>query len=152
VVFPYLFFTILYSWRYWGIEGLSTYDDSIPDFIFLVANNFATGKANFTFWYIPVLMVLYLFTPLLNKLLAIKKAKWLSIAIILSPLIFSRTWPDTSWTTYIYFIGTYMLGMLVGGNNTKSMELIQKNIILISLVAVVSMAVLTYLFSIEAPK
>ena len=52
VVFPYLFFTILYSWRYWGIEGLNTYDGSITDFIFLVANNFATGKANFTFWYI----------------------------------------------------------------------------------------------------
>lgn len=153
VVLPYLFFTCIMTWRHRAGDGtLTIFDGSLAEFIVLVGKNLLTGGAVFSFWYIPVLLVLYLATPIFSKLLAIQKAKWVVILIILSPLVCSRAWPEVTWTNFVYFLGAYMLGMVVGENYKKTIEIIERYLLLVALIAIVSTAVLVGLFYFERPK
>lgn len=153
VVLPYLFFTCIVTWRNWGLDGtLTIFDGSLLDFTALVGKNLLTGGAIFSFWYIPVLFVLYLATPLFSTLLTMNKAKWLVVLLILAPLVCSRAWPDITWTNFAYFLGAYMLGMVVGKNYRKTIELTERYRLLLALIAVVSTAVLVGLFYLESPK
>lgn len=152
VLLPYLFFTSLVTWRSWTDEAVTVFDGSLVEFIALTGNNLLTGNAIFAYWYIPVLFVLYLLTPAFAKLLAIKEAKWLVVLIILAPLVFSRVWPDVTWTNYAYFSGAYMLGLVVGANYKKTIELIERYFLLFVLAAIASTAALVALFYYESPK
>ncbi len=152
VVLPYLFFTCIVTWRSWGLDGLTIFDGSLLEFMALVGKNLYTGGAIFSFWYIPVLFVLYLATPIFSKLLTIKKAKWLVVLLILAPLVCSRAWPDITWTNFAYFLGAYMLGMVVGANYRKTIELTERYLLLVALMAIASTAVLVGLFYLESPK
>ncbi|MFT5520827.1 MAG: hypothetical protein ACI9IA_001424, partial [Enterobacterales bacterium] len=153
VVLPYLFFTALITWRNWNNDGFIVYfEGSTLDFIALVAKNFITGGAIFSFWYIPVLLVLYIATPVLAKLMTISNAKWLIALLIMAPLLCSRAWPDVTWTNFAYFLGAYMLGIVVGANYSKTIELIERYLLSFVLVAIGSTLVLVGLFYIESPK
>ena len=153
VVLPYLVFTALFTWINWSFEGVRTVFAGSPiEFIILVGKNFFSGGAIFTFWYIPVLMVLYLLTPALARLMAIEKAKWLVALIILAPLVCSRAWPDITWTNFAYFTGAYMLGLLVGANFRKTIELTERYVLLVAAVAIGSTILLVALFSLDSPK
>ena len=146
VLLPYLIFTFLFGFSKEDVALTAT------EFIILFFKNALTGGAVFAYWYIPVLMVLYLFTPLFAKLLENKNAKWLVVFIVFSPLIFSRVWPEISWTNYAYFLGAYMLGMLVGVNYQKTIELLERHLMLFSSVAIIMTIALLILYSMESPK
>lgn len=152
VLLPYLLFTCIMSWRSWGLEGLKIFDGDLLEFVALVGKNLLTGGAIFSFWYIPVLFVLYLATPIMAQLLTIKKAKWLVALLILAPLVCSRAWPDITWTNFAYFLGAYMLGMVVGTNYRKTIELIERYLLLVTLMAIISTFVLVGLFYLDSPK
>jgi membrane-bound acyltransferase YfiQ involved in biofilm formation len=153
VVLPYIIFTCLVTWRNWGFGGeLTIFDGSLQEFILQVGENLLTGGAIFSFWYIPVLFVLYLATPLFSKLLAISNGKWLVVLIILAPLVCSRAWPDITWTNYAYFLGAYMVGLVVGANYRKTIELMERRLLLVSLTAVASSLALVGLFYLDSPK
>ncbi|WP_114326339.1 acyltransferase family protein [Candidatus Colwellia aromaticivorans] len=153
VFLPYLFFTSIVTWRNWGMDGtLTIFDGSLMEFTTLVGKNLITGGAIFSFWYIPVLFVLYLATPIFAKLLTIKKVKWVVVLLILAPLVCSRAWPDITWTNFAYFLGAYMLGMVVGANYRKTIELTERYLFLVALMTVASTAVLVGLFYLESPK
>lgn len=127
IVLPYLFFTFLFSWSSWNDEGEHIlFSGSFLEFIQLLSYNLVTGEAIFTFWYIPVLLGLYLLTPLFSKILVIDTKGWFVLALLLFPLLLSRTWPEFSWTNYAYFGGAYLLGMLVGKHYKKTIELLSK--------------------------
>jgi len=150
VFMPYLFFTALYSWRQWPLEGPATFfDGTMWEFLLLVGRSLLTGDAIFALWYIPVLMVLYAATPVLAKLLATDDAKWLNVAIMMSPLVISRVWPEISWTNYVYFIGAYMLGMYTGANYRRAIEFVQRHVVLFAITAIVTTAVLVVLFGLD---
>ena len=152
-IFPYLFFTCLITWRSWGDVGpLTIFEGSVIDFIVLVAKNAVTGGAIFTFWYIPVLTVLYIATPLLAKLMTIDKAKWLIVLLIMAPLVTSRAWPDVTWTNFVYFLGAYMLGMVVGAHYKRTIELVERYLLWVAIVAIASTLLLVGLFYLESPK
>lgn len=149
---PYLFFTALYSWRHWTPDGgLVVFDGTVVEFLQFVGSNLLTGNAIFALWYIPVLMALYVATPVLAKLLATDNAKWINVAIMMSPLVISRVWPDISWTNYAYFIGAYMLGMYVGANYRQTMEYVQRQVVLFVVIAIGSTVTLTVLFALDDP-
>lgn len=152
VVLPYIVFSSLMTWLSFGNEGFSVFSGSGQEFVALVSKNIITGGAIFTFWYIPVLIVLYLATPILEKILSIGKAKWLVILIILSPLVFSRVFPEVVWTNFAYFLGAYMLGMTAGRHYQKTIELIQHYIFIVVLTLVASTALLVALFYFEVPN
>ena len=78
VFMPYLCITALYTWRQWTFGGeLIYFDGTMLEFLVLVGKNLVTGGAIFALWYIPVLMFLYIATPVLARLLATERAKWL---------------------------------------------------------------------------
>ncbi|HEY5689417.1 MAG TPA: acyltransferase family protein, partial [Yeosuana sp.] len=95
VLLPYLFLTLLFSifnpifnppiFKPFALQ---------PDFIaYLNAafNNFIFGTAQFPYWYIPILIFLYLVTPILDYLMNIKKwGTLLMLVIIALPLAISR--------------------------------------------------------------
>ncbi|MGB5166176.1 MAG: acyltransferase [Woeseiaceae bacterium] len=153
VFLPYLFFTALFTFRNWPFDGGAAvyFDGTVLEFVEVVARNLLTGGAVFTLWYIPVLFVLYIATPLFAKLLATKGAKWLNVAIILSPLIISRVWPDISWTNYAYFLGAYMLGMYAGANYRLVIEIVRRHTVLFIATAIGATAALVALFILEDP-
>ena len=125
VLLPYLLITCFMTWRIARTDAPVYFDGSLWEFINVWSHKLITGSAVFSFWYMPVLFVLYLATPLFAKLLTVKKAKWLVIVVILMPLIFSRSWPGIPWVNFVYFIGAYLLGMLVGKNYQKTVEFIR---------------------------
>ena len=152
VVLPYVFFTCIVTYRNWGFDGsLTLFDGSLLEYLSLVANNLLTGAAIFSFWYIPVLLVLYIATPALAKLIALEKTKWLVILIILAPLVCSRAWPDVTWTNYVYFLGAYTLGIVVGKSYTKTIEIIARYFQWFILVVIGTTATLYGLFYLESP-
>lgn len=154
VFLPYLFFTALFTWRNWPFDGGAAvlFNGTVLEFVQVVGRNFLTGGALFTLWYIPVLFVLYIATPLFAKLLATKGAKWLNVAIILSPLIISRVWPAISWTNYAYFLGAYLLGMYTGANYRLVIEMVRRYTVLFIATAIGASAVLVVLFVSEDPE
>jgi membrane-bound acyltransferase YfiQ involved in biofilm formation len=152
VIFPYLFFTCLITWRSWDSSGaLTVFDGSIVEYVTLVGVNFISGGAIFTFWYIPVLLVLYALTPLLAKLITMGKAKWLVVVLILAPLVCSRAWPEVTWTNFVYFIGAYLLGMVAGCNYERTVHLIKRYLLWVVLVAIASTLLLVGLFYMQSP-
>ena len=153
VAMPYLFFTILFTWRNWPFdEGTAVlFGGTAMEFLQLVGSNLLTGGAIFALWYIPVLMVLYIATPVFAKLLAIERLKWLNVAIMLSPLIISRVWPAISWTNYAYFLGAYLLGMYTGANYGQVIEFVRRHAVLFVAAAIGTTAILVALFTSDDP-
>ena len=112
VVAPYLFFTLLFSLltrEFQPQPSLEAYGSAI-------VSNFFLGQAQSIYWYIPVLFVLYLLTPLLDYLLKTRSVNKLFYLVLLLPFFFSRTAVDLSFQTLIYFVGSYALGMWLGEN------------------------------------
>lgn len=80
-----------------------------------LAHNLLTGGAQTHLWYIPVLTVLFLLTPLLNALLKQGKDN-VVLLLALMPLVVSRSvYPDLlSLASLCYFLGAYAFGMYLG--------------------------------------
>lgn len=112
--------------------------------------DFIYGKAIGLYWYIPVLIFLYLVTPLLDYLMSIKKfGNWIIFFIALLPLVVSRIQMAfeyiLSLETMVFFTGSYAFGMLVGSNIDSAIQQIQKLKLLIWGIAILSSAVILYL-------
>ena len=69
VVLPYVFFTLLYTIFDNKVEEFFAYQTSFKNYVIDLPRNFMYGKAMFVLWYIPVLLFLYLITPLLDYIL-----------------------------------------------------------------------------------
>ena len=153
VVLPYLFFTALFTWRAWPLDGGAAviFDGTMLEFLQASGKNLLTGGAVFTLWYIPVLLVLYIATPVFAKLLETKGAKWLNVVIMLSPLIISRVWPAISWTNFAYFLGAYLLGMYTGANYRLVIETVRRHVVLFIAIAIGATAILVALFISDDP-
>lgn len=142
VFLPYLFFTLLFT-IISPFSPEATGDTVIVRFFSFLGNfsiNLLTGKALWIYWYIPILLVLYALTPILEKFPTTREGKVISGIIILLPLIASRVWPEVSWTNYVYFLGAYLLGLIVGQNYDKTLELISRYWILLLIVAILTTA------------
>jgi surface polysaccharide O-acyltransferase-like enzyme len=154
VFLPYVFFTVLYSARVFdGPPGtpMTFFDGTLVEFAQHVGMNLVTGQAILIFWYIPVLLVLYLLTPLLARLVALPGATWPKALIILAPLVFSRVWPAVSWTNYVYFLGAYLVGIIVGTYYRETIQLIQENSTLLVITAIVTSLVVVAVGYFEIP-
>jgi probable poly-beta-1,6-N-acetyl-D-glucosamine export protein len=112
VVLPYCLMTLLITFYHWPQAN----PFASPDFGHQLISNLFYGKASIQYWYIPVLLVLFLLTPALSYLSARPKYLAIVLVIALSPLIITRSpFPDfLKPQTYGYFIGAYVLGLLMG--------------------------------------
>ena len=163
VLLPYLFLTLLFSifnpifeppiFKPFGLQ---------PDFVSYLSaalNNFIFGTAQFTFWYIPVLIFLYLVTPLLDYVMNIKKWGTLfMLVIIVLPLAISRVQVmdmeenHLYLATMIYFTGAYAAGIYFGTNPEKRFSWVKKNMVLFVLIAILSSVAIVYFIFEEIDK
>jgi peptidoglycan/LPS O-acetylase OafA/YrhL len=139
VVSPYIVLTMLFTW--YGLnmdyELAGPFKGEITDYFATVVGNLVSGGAIYQLWYIPVLIMLYLSTPLLVWLMADARMRWLIWPIMLAPLIVPRaTWPDFSWTTPVYFLGAYAVGMFVGARYETSLVIFfrYRNLLLLAVI------------------
>jgi surface polysaccharide O-acyltransferase-like enzyme len=92
VISPNVVMTLLFT-RY-GLDQtgrLSAFEGSGADYLVAVSGNLWTGGAFYHLWYIPILAILYLATPVMAWLLASASTPWLIWLVILAPLAASRT-------------------------------------------------------------
>ncbi len=148
VVAPYLLVSLLFSVLIWQQSSFwpSLYSGDNSDFVINFSQSLIYGSAMFHLWYLPVLFILFLFTPLLALLLESKKGTMVIFIIAILPLLFSRTWPALSISSIIYFLGAYAFGMLIGLHYRRALEIIEKYERLFKYVAVISSLLLMYLY------
>ena len=116
VILPYALLTVLLtalSWpqylEYGKANGITFF---FPEEL---SKNLVFGQVQTHLWYIPVLTVLFLCTPLLALLL--KPGRGIGLLLLgVMPLVVSRTpFPQLlSWQTIAFFLGAYAVGMYLG--------------------------------------
>ena len=134
VLLPYVFCTVAFSFvRFSRLDtGVLAFPVSVSDYLNSILPNLMKGEAQFTFWYIPVLLVIFVLTPLLARLVEAKSYSAIMVWIVMSlPLIYSRPpfEPGTSQITtgsIIYFAGAYTVGLYLGDNLEERLESILK--------------------------
>lgn len=115
VVMPYVVISLLLTAFYWQyLVQNPNVNNNFLGYMEQSIRHMLTGKADIHFWYIPVLLSLFLITPALAWL--VNRALPLAIVVALLPLIISRSpFPDfIKPQTFVYFIGAYTLGMMMG--------------------------------------
>lgn len=126
VISPYLVVTLAYSAFVWNSDSITLTQMSMVEYFQLSMENILSGKGLFHLWYLPILALLFLFTPILVFIKDQGNLGWLFWLIVMAPLFISRAWPDFSWMTVIYFMGAYSLGIYVGANYEKTKAFISR--------------------------
>ena len=152
VLLPYLFLTLLFSIFNPTPTNFFALHTDFMLYLKGALRNFIYGKAQFTYWYIPVLIFLYLVTPLLDYIMNIKRwGTMLILLIVLLPLGISRVelidldkGDFLSLSTMIYFTGAYAAGIYFGANPEERFTWVKKNMLLFILITVLSTAALLY--------
>jgi len=161
VASPYIAMTLVFTWFAWDwrgsvlsgeVEAFSSFDGSATDYLAKVGENVLSGGAIFHFWYIPILSLLYVATPLLAWVLAHASTRWLIWPVIVAPLAFSRTFPDFSWGTVIYFVGAYAAGVFIGTQYERAISIIHRHRNALLLVAVLTSAALLAAYLLDYDK
>ncbi|HWS40117.1 MAG TPA: acyltransferase [Arenimonas sp.] len=137
---PYLFICLLLTALYWP-EYLAYGKANGINFFFPeeLAKNIVSGQAQTHLWYIPVLFMLFLLTPVVNALL--KPGKGVAVILLaLLPLLVSRsTYPDLlSLKTFVFFLGAYSFGIYLGERLEPMLAFIQRHLASIWLMFVAS--------------
>lgn len=148
VFMPYCFMTFLLT----GIFALAfrsepeLHQHPFVDYLLISTRNLALGQGSIHFWYIPVLLFLFAITPLLNAIQI--KQPWILFVIALLPLVISRSpFPDfLQPQSFVYFMGAYALGMLMGHEYARTKQLIERYWLSIMLITGASTIILAMLY------
>jgi peptidoglycan/LPS O-acetylase OafA/YrhL len=151
VISPYLFICLLLTAISWP-EYLAYGKANGINFFFPeeLAKNILSGQAQTHLWYIPVLFVLFLLTPLVNALL--KPGKGVVVILLaLMPLVVSRTvYPDLlSLKTMAFFLGAYSFGMYLGERLEPMLAFIKRHLGLLLVLLIASTVANFLLFFLE---
>lgn len=154
VVSPYIVMTMLFTW--YGLnkdyELAGIFQGGMTDYLAAVAANLVSGGAMYQLWYIPILAILYLSTPLLVWVMAGARTSWLIWPIMLAPLVVPRaTWPDFSWTTPAYFLGAYATGMFVGARYETALLVFRqyRNLLLLAVILATPALIAAHLWEVD---
>lgn len=110
-----LLFWVLAWWR--GADSLDPYQ-----LVEKLMVNLVTGEAWNTMWYIPLILVLYVLSPLLFALVRDPRWRWVAIVIVLLPLVFSRTGTVLTPSMFVYFAGVYVVGLAIGAQLEDALD------------------------------
>ncbi len=112
VIVPYVVVTIALTLALAGRGGLDpAVVAELPE---RIGRNILLGKAWNTLWYIPVIAILYVLSPLLLRLVNTRALTWLAVLLALLPLVVSRTGTTITPQMIVYFAGVYIVGLAVG--------------------------------------
>lgn len=116
VLAPYAFITLILTVLAWPeIHAYLIANKISYNFLQIYGFQLLSGQAQIHLWYIPVLTILFLSTPVLNALRTPGRGIGL-LLLGLMPLLVSRsTYPDLlSVKTVFFFLGAYAMGMYLG--------------------------------------
>jgi hypothetical protein len=120
---------------------------SIGEYIHIYLN----GKAQFSYWYIPFISLIFVISPFLLK---IDEALFRKVSILscIFPLLGTRTGTEITVGQYLYFTPCYLLGILFAKDIDVSIAYIRKYFAIISVVALLSTVciVVLYMYKIHA--
>jgi len=108
-----------------GVLGLR---ESMGAYLDVLPKNLLNGEAQFTFWYIPILLMLFAATPLVSAWIERGGGSNLLLwAIMLAPLIVSRSaWvsdgSQVTLATFVYFLGAYTVGLYLGSHRDGGLD------------------------------
>ena len=130
---PYIVLSIVFSLWHWPLylndpPYGAPFTGSFVQFIQAAGSNIITGEAMYHLWYIPVLAVLFLATPLICALLKDPGLRWLVVVLALLPLVISRVGFKLHFVSTVFFLGTYALGILAGSNYDRWLGWIDRHV------------------------
>ena len=139
VILPYALLTILLTSLAW--PGYLEYGKANGITFFYpeeLSKNLVFGQVQTHLWYIPVLAVLFLCTPVLDRLR--KPGNGIGLLLLaLMPLVVSRTpFPQLiSWQSIAFFLGAYAFGMYLGDRLDAMLAFVKRHLpaLLVLLVA-----------------
>ncbi|MCZ4092437.1 acyltransferase family protein [Sinorhizobium psoraleae] len=144
---PYLamsiFFSTLIFFRSTDVVGI---DDFIV-FAKTLSYNVLWGEAQNTYWYIPVILMLWVLSPILYKLLGTAARYPMLIAAVVLPLFFSRTGTNITVSMCIFFTGTYIIGLYIGEALEERLGAIARYLPVFGAVAAVTTVLLWFLYT-----
>lgn len=144
---PYIVFSIIFAF----LVGMVLIPPDVAPLSFeavvaSIPTHILFGSSSGHMWYIPVLMVLFIFTPLFKLIVNERKLLPLLVIVLLLPLVVSRSWPDFTWKNFVFFFAPYVLGMLVGHYYKQTLALIERYKTLLWAIALLTTAALIYLY------
>jgi peptidoglycan/LPS O-acetylase OafA/YrhL len=144
---PYLAMSIVFSalifFRSKSVSGIH----DIIAFMKTLSYNILWGEAQNTYWYIPIILMLWVLSPILHRLLTTAARYPMLIAAAILPLFFSRTGTDVTISTCIFFTGTYVIGLYIGEAVEERLGAIARYLPVLGVVATVTTVVLLYLYT-----
>lgn len=151
ILLPYIFVTLVLTLIKIKFNYVSGFQEGIIYYSSKVFQNLIFGKVNFALWYIPVLIFLYLITPVLEFLQTKNRVtKLLFSLIIIMPLYVSRVQVLTEYVfrieTMLYFTGAYAFGMYLGKDLETKLQLVKKYSLYILTVVFICTIVLFYFY------
>jgi surface polysaccharide O-acyltransferase-like enzyme len=123
----------------------AAYSGDAAAFLGLAGHNFLTGEAMFHLWYMPVLAILFVATPLISAALDNRYARWLVLILALAPLAASRTGAEFGIASSLYFLGTYAVGIAVGRNYESWLAWLESMLVPLAGVALVATLLFPFL-------
>lgn len=84
-----------------------------------LVHNLLLGEGFYMLWYIPVIGMLYLISPLLLRITRTPRLIWLTVLLALLPLVFSRIGTEVTTSTTVYFLGAYVVALVLGSDLEK---------------------------------
>ncbi len=107
VALPYLVvtFTLTLAQHPASVRRLS------PELLETLIHNILTGATWNTLWYVPVILTIYILAPLLAAMLSRPSFRPLGLALLLAPLVVSRSGTDPSIANLVYFAGAFAVGI-----------------------------------------
>lgn len=137
VIAPYAVMSLLFTLVQWNSQSVLFLAGEPPEALFRkYLHNLLHGTALFTYWYIPVLAVLFAMTPLLVKLVTGRYANIGICMVAVLPLFFSRTDTNVTLRTITYFAGVYAVGLYLGDNYSRILPLLQRWRVALGIIAV----------------
>ena len=147
VLLPYIVTTLLLTAYYWQLAVQNeAVNHTLTDYLTAASLNVLNGKADIHLWYIPVLLVMFTLTPLLAQLHTRSPA--IVYLLALTPLLVSRSpFPDFLMPqSFIYFIGAYVLGMLLGEHYDRTKSFVARHKLMLITITLVTSGALFLLY------
>lgn len=151
ILLPYIFFTLVFTLITIKFKNTLSFEKGLGYYFSKAFMNLLFGKASFVLWYIPVLIFLYMVTPLLGFLQKTNQlTKVLFLIIMGIPLFVSRIPLVSDYSlkleTMIYFMGAYAVGMYLGADLEAKLGSLKKHKNVIMATSVLATVVLFYLY------
>ncbi len=148
VAVPYAVMTLIFSMLSYepGVGGRGlVFSAQEPGALFsIAAAHFMRGTALPVYWYIPVLICLYMLTPIVYAL--VSRVPAVTLMFVVSPLLVSRTGTLVTIQSVVYFAGAYGIGVFLGMNYERNLAWMRQRGWALALICVLATLGLALLF------